>query len=120
MKEMLHLFRRQARGWLIKNDNPCIVAYGARDLDHLSFRGAERFDEREWIDIEVERLLRLLGSNIDLAIDGEEFLHAEFEILRNRHGRNETGLLIDHPHAALQRFAGSGQRDLVATADVVP
>ena len=95
------------------------MAYRASDLHHLPLRSAERFDQRERIDVEIERLLRLLGRDIDLAINGEEFLHAKFEVLRNGHRGNEARLLVDHGDAVLQRLAGRRERNLRPAQNVV-
>ena len=49
-----------------------VVAHGAHDLDHLPLGGAEVFDERQRIDIEVHRLQRLRRGDVDLAVDGDQ------------------------------------------------
>ena len=56
MEEMLHFFRRQRCGRLVENEDLGIVPHGPDNLDHLPFGGAEVFNQREGIDIEVQRL----------------------------------------------------------------
>ena len=119
MEEMLHFFRRERRGRFVEDEDPGVVPHRTHDLDHLSLGGAEIFHQRQRIDIEVHRLQRLGRGDIDLAVDGEELLHPEFEVLRDGHRGHQAGFLIDHRDAALQRLLWRLELDLVAVDQIV-
>jgi hypothetical protein len=75
----------------------------ARDLDHLPLGGAERLHGSGWIDRKVQRLQELLRVEIGAAQTVEELFVAKIEVLRHRHARDETRLLIDHRNAVTSR-----------------
>src|SRR6202166_522949 len=80
-KKMLDFLRRQTRCRLVKDDEAGIVPGRTGDLYHLSLCRAQAFNQSQWVHVEIQRLLRLLCGDIDLAIDGKQLLHPEFKIL---------------------------------------
>ncbi len=111
---MVLLLRRERRGRLIENDDLRFEAHRARDLHHLPLGGAERLDGRGRIDRKVQRLKELLRVDIGSAQAVEEFFVAEIEVLRHRHARDETRLLIDHGNAVTSRQRRTGDLDSLA------
>ena len=118
MEEMLRLLRRQRGRRLVENEHLRVMTHRPHDLDHLPLRGAERLDERERIDVEVERLQRLRRGDVDRAIDSEPLFPPKFEILRHCHRRHQTRFLINHGDAAAQRLLRRLELDLFALDEI--
>ena len=81
-----------------------LMQHRAGDLDHLLLGGAERPTVAVGVDVEIQRLQELLGGNVDAAQPIVEFLLAEKQVLRHRHGRHQTVLLEHHGDAELPRL----------------
>ena len=93
-----------ARGRLVEDDHLGLVENGARDLDHLLLGGAEQAHGRRRRHVEIQRLQELLRGDIDAAQAVVEFLLAEEQVLRDRHGRHQAVLLEHHGDAEMARL----------------
>ena len=114
VEEVLLLFRRQARGRLVEDDDLGVVQHRARDLDHLLLRGTELADDGGGVDVELQRLHELLRGDVDAAQAVEEALAPEVEVLRHRHRRHQAGFLEHHRDAELARLGGRACVDAAA------
>jgi hypothetical protein len=110
-EKMTFFLRRQGSSGLVENDHLRLEAHRARDLHHLPFRSPERLDRRSWIDRKVQRLKELLGVDIGSAQTVEKFFVAKVKILRDRHTRDEAGLLIYHRNAVAPGERRAGDLD---------
>ena len=73
----------------------------AGDFNHLFLGCTELTDGRSRRDIEIKRLKKLLGCDINSAQSVEEALLSEKQVLRHSHRRNQTVLLKDHGDAEM-------------------
>ncbi len=108
IEEVALLFRRERRRWLIEDDDARVVVDRPRDLDHLLLRRAERRDLRRRIDLETHAGEKLPRLYVEAPQPVEGLFLAQIDILRDRHGGDEIGLLIDH-HDPVPEALGRGR-----------
>ncbi len=108
-KQMLRLFRGQARGGLVEHDDLGLVVDGPSDLHHLTLGRAERRHHVARLDMEIHRLQQLLRADVDGAKPGEELFSAELNVLRHRHRRHQAVFLVDHGDTARERVGGRAE-----------
>ena len=64
------LFRREARGRLVENQDARVMMDRARDLHHLLLARAERGDERHRVDVEIQRKQEALRLDVEAPAAG--------------------------------------------------
>ena len=106
-EEVLFLRRGQCRGRLVKDDETNVVEYGSGDFNHLPLCGAEIGDDRRGIDVKVERPERGLSVLVERLEAVERLLLPEHDVLRDGHGRDQTGFLVDHDDSVRERVGGA-------------
>ena len=60
VEKVLLLFRGQAGGGLVKNNDARVIQHGACNLDHLFFGGSQQTHRGGGVHVKIERLQKLL------------------------------------------------------------
>src|SRR5262249_1285587 len=100
--EILFLFRRQSCGRLIEDDDFCSVQNGPSNFYHLFFSGAKQTDCSGRIDIELQRLQKLLSRDVYAPQAIKKTLLAKEKILSHRNRRYQARFLKHHGDAKME------------------
>ena len=117
-EQPFHLGRRQRRGRLVQNDDPCPGKQHPGDLDQLLQADRQVAEPRQRIDVDTESRELLTGLarhapplHQTEAIGG---LHAEKHVLGDRQIGRDAELLMDHGDAGCAGIADRPEPDFLA------